>query len=114
MFLLALILPITYIMSQLPFGMSVVVAAGLIGLPVVAFCFADLAFAMGLVLFWAVMVVFAGKYTTAPIGTLLDLLILIGAVGLLLRQIKERNWEFLRNPLSTQNIPKPNWARVTP
>ena len=100
MFLLALILPITYIMSQLPFGMSVVVAAGLIGLQVVAFCFADLAFAMGFVLFWAVMVVFAGKYTTAPIGTLLDLLILIGAVGLLLRQIKERNWEFLRNPLS--------------
>jgi putative inorganic carbon (hco3(-)) transporter len=98
--ILAFILPLCFLISKLPLAASVVMVAVLIGLPVIVFCIVDLAFAMGFALFWAVMVVFAGKWTNAPIGILLDLLILLGGVGLLLRQIRERNWSFLKHPLS--------------
>ncbi len=98
--MVAFMMPLAYLIAQLPLAASIVMVAALIGLPVIVFAVVDLAFAMGFALFWAVMVVFAGKWTNAPIGTLLDLIILLGGVGLLLRQIRERNWAFMRHPLS--------------
>jgi putative inorganic carbon (hco3(-)) transporter len=98
--LLAFILPLCLLISKLPLAASVVMVAALIGLPVIVFCVVDLTFAMGFALLWAVMVVFAGKWTSAPIGTLLDLVILLAGVGLLLRQIRERNWDFIKHPMS--------------
>jgi putative inorganic carbon (hco3(-)) transporter len=97
---LAFILPLTYVISVIGLQLSFVLVAALIGLPVVMLCIIDLTFAMGMALVWAVVVVFAGKYTNAPIGTLLDLIILLAGVGLLLRQIRERDWSFVRHPLS--------------
>lgn len=97
---LAFMLPMCVLIIKLGLQMSFVLVAGLIGLPVIIICVNDLAFCMWLSLFWAVVVVFGGKYTNAPIGTILDLLILVGGIGLLLKQIRERNWKFVRHPLS--------------
>ncbi|MCC6412865.1 MAG: O-antigen ligase family protein [Saprospiraceae bacterium] len=98
--LLLAILPVSYLIASLELKVSLLVFLVLIGIPLMVYAMFNIAFALGLMLFTALMVVFGAKFTSAPIGTLLDLLILISAVGILLRQIKERDWSFLRHPLS--------------
>ncbi|MEI6410101.1 MAG: O-antigen ligase family protein [Bacteroidota bacterium] len=100
MMLLLAVLPVSYMMSVLDFKISFVLYLVLIGFPMVLFCLINLTFSLAMLLVMAVFVVFGAKYTSAPIGTLLDLLILVSAVGILLRQIKERDWSFAKFPLS--------------
>jgi putative inorganic carbon (hco3(-)) transporter len=104
MLLLLATLPVSYLLAALDFKISFVLFLVLVGLPLVALCLVNIVFGIGLMLFVAVMVVFGAKYTYAPLGTLLDLLILVSAVGILLRQIKERDWSFLKHPLSTMIV----------
>lgn len=93
-------LPLSYMLATLELKLSVAVFLGLIGAPLVVFCLFNITFAIGLMLVVALAIPFALKYTDAPIGTLLDLLILLSTVGILLRQIKERDWSFAKSPLS--------------
>jgi putative inorganic carbon (hco3(-)) transporter len=97
--LLLATLPVSYLLATLDLKIGVVLYAVLIGFPMVLYCLFNITFSLSLMLLTAVMVVFAAKYTGAPIGTLLDLLILLSAVGILLRQIKERDWSFANSPL---------------
>lgn len=92
-------LPVSYILSVLDFKIGFVLFLVLIGLPLVGFVLFNLVFGLGLMLFVALMVVFGAKFTAAPIGTLLDLLILVSIIAILLRQIKERDWTWARQPL---------------
>jgi putative inorganic carbon (hco3(-)) transporter len=92
-------LPIAYILSTLDFQIGLVFFIVLAGLPMIGFVLFNLVFGLGLMLFIAVMVVFGAKFTGAPIGTLLDLLILLSSIGILLRQLKERDWTFAKYPL---------------
>jgi putative inorganic carbon (hco3(-)) transporter len=101
MLLLLGTLPVSYMLAKLDFKLSFVLFLVLVGLPLVVFCMLNIAFGLGLMLFVAVMTVFGAKYTGAPLGTLLDLLILVSAVGILLRQIKERDWGFAKHRMST-------------
>ena len=101
MLVLLATLPVSYLMALVDFKVSFVVFVALIGLPLIAFCLVNLTFGLALMLTVALLVVFGAKYTAAPIGTLLDLLILVSAVAILLRQIKDRDWSFARHPLST-------------
>ncbi len=94
------VLALAYVLSALDFKAGFVLYLVLVGVPLIVYCLFNVAFNVGMMLFVALMVPFATKYTTAPIGTLLDLLILIGAMGILLRQIKERDWSFAKYPLS--------------
>jgi putative inorganic carbon (hco3(-)) transporter len=100
MLLLGLTLPLSWMVATFDIKISGLFFLILAGVPLVLFCLFDLVFAMSLMLVVALAVPFAAKFTNAPIGTLLDLLILLGAVGLLLRQIKERDWNFIKVPLS--------------
>lgn len=100
MLLLLGTLPVAYLLSTLELKVGLVLFLVLIGVPLIALCLVNLAFGLGMMLFTAMMVVFGAKFTGAPIGTLLDLLILVCAVGILLRQIVERDWTFARHPLS--------------
>jgi len=100
MLLLLGTLPVAYLLSVLDFKVSFVVFLALIGFPLVVLCLFNITFALGLMLLVSLMVVFGAKFTSAPIGTLLDLLILVSAIGILLRQIKERDWAFMKHPLS--------------
>jgi O-antigen ligase len=93
-------LTVAWVMSSLSVRTSFVLYVLLVGAPLIVLCLFNVAFAIGMMLFVAFMVPFAVKFVSVPIGTLLDLLILIGAVGILLRQIKERDWSFAKYPLS--------------
>lgn len=98
--LLLATLPVAYTLSALDLKISMIIFLALVGFPLVVFSLFNIAFAIALMLLIAVTVPFGSKFTTAPIGTLLDLLILVSAVGILLRQIKERDWTFAKFPLS--------------
>ena len=100
-FLLLSTLPVAWLLAKLDFKVGFVLYLVLIGVPLILFCLFNITFSLGLMLLTALMVVFGAKYTGAPIGTLLDLLILVSAVGILLRQLKERDWSFAKYPLST-------------
>ncbi|MBP6825135.1 MAG: O-antigen ligase family protein [Saprospiraceae bacterium] len=93
-------LSMAYVLSALDFKSGFVLYVVLVGAPLIVYCLFNVAFNVGMMLCVALLVPFATKFATAPIGTLLDLLILIGAVGVLLRQIKERDWSFAKYPLS--------------
>jgi hypothetical protein len=97
--MLLLTLPISYVLSALDMKIGFLLFIVMVGLPLVVFVLFNLTFGLGLMLFVALMVVFGAKFTAAPIGTLLDLLILLSMVGILLRQIKERDWAFAKVPL---------------
>ncbi len=101
MLLLLATLPVSYLLATAGLQVGMVVFLVLIGLPLVAFCLVNLTFGLALMLTVALLVVFGAKYTGAPIGTLLDLLIMVSALAILLRQIKDRDWSFARHPLST-------------
>lgn len=98
--LLLATLPVAYILATLELKLSFVFFITLLGIPLVAFALFDVAFAIGLMLVVSLAIPFALKFTSAPLGTLLDLLILLSTVGILLRQIKERDWSFAKFPLS--------------
>lgn len=100
MLLLVSVIPVAWMAATLDLKVGFLFLLVLIGLPLVALCVFNLAFGLGMILFTACMVVFAAKYTSAPIGTLLDLLILVCLIGILLRQIKDRDWTFLKHPMS--------------
>jgi putative inorganic carbon (HCO3(-)) transporter len=93
-------LPVSYLLATLELKLSMVFFLALIGIPLVIFCLFNITFAIGLMLLVSLAIPLALKYTSAPIGTLLDLLILLSTVGILLRQIKERDWAFAKSPLS--------------
>lgn len=98
--LLLLTLPVAYVLAGLDLKISALLFGALIGLPLVFFCLLNPNIGLGMMLFTAVLVVFGAKYTGAPIGTLLDFLILVSGTGILLRQITGRDWAFIKTPLS--------------
>ena len=97
---LLLTLPFSYVLAQFDLKISALLFGALIGLPFVFLCLISPSIGLGMMLFTAVLVVFAAKFTGAPIGTLLDFLILVSAMGILLRQIRARDWSFAQTPLS--------------
>ncbi len=97
--LLMAMLPVPYILAKLDFKIGFLLFIVIIGLPLVGFVLFNLVFGLGLMLVVSMLVVYSAKFTTAPIGTLLDLLILVSMLGILLRQIKERDWSFGKSPL---------------
>jgi putative inorganic carbon (hco3(-)) transporter len=98
--LLLATLPVSYVLSTFDLKLSVTLFGALMGIPVVIFCLFNITFAIGLMLVVSLALPFVLKFTSVPLGTLLDLLILLSTVGILLRQIKERDWSFARFPLS--------------
>lgn len=95
------VLPIAYLLAAYDLKIGVLLLLVLVGVPLVVLSIFYLPLSLSVMLSAAVFIVFGAKYTGAPIGTVLDLLILVSAVGILLRQIRERDWSFLRHPLST-------------
>lgn len=93
-------LAVAWVMSSLSVRTSFILYVVIVGAPLIVLCLFNVAFAIGMMLFTALMVPFVVKFLPVPMGTLLDFLILLGAVGILLRQIKERDWSFAKYPLS--------------
>jgi O-antigen ligase len=98
--LLLVSMAVAWVMSSLSIRTSFILYVVIVGAPLIVLCLFNVAFAVGMMLFAALMVPFVVKFLPVPMGTLLDFLILLGAVGILLRQIKERDWSFAKHPLS--------------
>mgnify|MGYP000847528156 CR=1 FL=1 len=80
-------LSMAYVLSSLDFKSGFVLYVVLVGAPLIVYCLFNVAFNVGMMLCVALLVPFATKFATAPIGTLLDLLILIGGLWLLWRRV---------------------------
>ncbi|MBL7828603.1 MAG: O-antigen ligase family protein [Saprospiraceae bacterium] len=98
--ILMAVVPVAYMLATFDLKLSIAAFLALAGLPLAVFALFNVAFAISLMLLVAFAIPFALKFTGAPLGTLLDLLILLSSLGILLRQIKERDWSFARFPLS--------------
>jgi len=96
--LLALI--IGFAISVLKIKLGIVILAGLIGIPLLGACFVDTRFGINVILVICFFVQFTGKYVNAPIGTLLDAMIFLMLFGILVNQVKDRDWTFMKNPIS--------------
>ena len=89
-----------YAISVLPITFAIVLLLVLLGIPLIFLCLTDLVFGMGLILFIAVFMGLPTKYVNMPLGTSLDLILFLLFIGLLLKQIKERSYKFLKNQVS--------------
>jgi len=96
--LLALI--VGFAISVLKVKLGIVVLAGLIGIPMLGACFVNTKIGVNVILAICFFVQFIGKHTPAPIGTLLDALIFLMLFGILVNQVKDRDWSFMKNPIS--------------
>ena len=98
--LTVLALVLSYLMAILELKFGVVFMALLVSIPVVILCIFDLVFGVSVILLAAVGIGWASKYVPGPLGTTLDILLFIMFFGLLLKQVKERDLSFARNPIS--------------
>ncbi len=98
--LTVLALVLSYLMAELELQFGVLFMALLLGIPIIFLCIFDLVFGVSVILFAAVGVGWASKYIPGPLGMSLDGLLFIMFFGLLLKQVKERNFDFARSPIS--------------
>ncbi len=101
MFLLAMLaIGIAYMMTLLELKVALLIIGAILGIPIVILCFVNLTFGISVTLITAFMVGFVGKFTHLPIGIALDGLLFILTFGMLVNLSKERDFSFLKNPIS--------------
>lgn len=98
--LTVLALVLSYLMAQLELTFGLVSMGILVGIPVIFLCIFDMVFGLSVTLIAAIGIGWATKYIPGPIGTTLDALLFIMFFGLLLKQVKERDFSFAKNPIS--------------
>ena len=98
--LIAIALVVSYLISSIGLRMGVVLLGIIVGIPILAACFLNLNFGISTLITSSFFIMQATKYANLPFGTLMDALIFVMMFGILVRQIKERNWAFAKNPIS--------------
>ncbi|RMG84874.1 MAG: O-antigen ligase domain-containing protein [Bacteroidetes bacterium] len=93
-------LAMAYVLSVLPLKFSALLLGALVGIPVVIYCFVNLHFGLLTMLTVSFLLGLAAKHTDAPIGTSMDGMLLLMLFGLLVRLVKERDYGFLRSPIT--------------
>ena len=93
-------LTLAFLLSALPFKLGALAVVGLIGMPMVFFCFANLYFGILVLLSMGFFLSLLTKYTSGPIGTSIDGMLLLLLFGLLVRLIKERDFSFVKSPIT--------------
>jgi len=86
--------------ALLPLKIALLATAAIIGMPLLFFALVDLTFGLQLTIAAGFLIGLAAKYTTAPIGTLLDLLMTWLIFGLLVRLASEKHMHYATNPIS--------------
>lgn len=71
-----------------------------IGLPILALCFINLQFGVNIIMFVAIFVLAVSKYVDLPFGIALDALLFTMFLGLVVRQIRDRDLSFANSPVS--------------
>ncbi|MFT5166217.1 MAG: putative inorganic carbon (HCO3(-)) transporter [Saprospiraceae bacterium] len=98
--LMLLALVVGFAIAILKLKLGIVLLAAILGIPILGACFINTRFGINMILAICFFVQFIGKYTAAPIGTLLDALIFLMLFGILVNQVKSRDWSFMKNPIS--------------
>ena len=91
---------VSVLVSTLGLKLSIVLYAALIGIPLLLVCIFNLQIGVGLILTISFFIEFLGKHANAPFGIMLDLLIFAMLFGLLVLQIKDRDFSFAKNQMS--------------
>jgi putative inorganic carbon (hco3(-)) transporter len=87
--------------TALDFKMSALALGGIIGTILLIATVTNPMLGITTTLFVSFIVPWVFKFTSAPIGLSLDALLFLLLFGLLIRQIKERDWSFVKNPISS-------------
>ncbi len=98
--LLAGALVLAYCLSLLPLKVAMLAVGALLAVPVVVGCFVDQYFGIIIVLCAGFMIGLASKYTSAPIGTGMDALLVLMLLGMLVKLIREKDFSFIKSPIS--------------
>jgi putative inorganic carbon (hco3(-)) transporter len=82
-------------------GISTVLIAGVVMLPVIVACMFYHQFGIGFTLVVAFLVNFIARIKEAPLGTAVDGLLVLMIFGILIGQIVKKDWAFAKDPIST-------------
>ena len=82
-------------------GISTVLIAGVVMLPVIVACMFYHQFGIGFTLVVAFLVNFISRIKEAPLGTAVDGLLVLMIFGILIGQIVKKDWAFAKDPIST-------------
>ncbi len=102
--LTALALVMAYFISLLDLKYGVIAFAFLLSIPLVGVCMFNQVFGITFILSLAILIGVVTKVIQAPFGTTLDILLFVMFFGLLLKQIRERDFSFAKHPLSAYII----------
>lgn len=98
--LLLVMTPISVLFARMDLVTSMAIAAAIIGIPLVLYALYDTAFSLMLLLVSTFATTYLMRFTAAPLGLVVDLMILVGVVSLLLHQFRKKDISFLKNALS--------------
>lgn len=93
-------LGVAFLFSLLSVKLSFVIVLVLVAIPVVIYAFIDLNFGISLAITLGFFIEFIKKYAHAPVGTAIDGLLMLMLVSVLVRLIKERNFDFVKSPIT--------------
>lgn len=89
-----------YVISMLGLQMGAVILVAIIGIPILAACLVEPMIGICISMIMGVVVGWLTKYKEAPFGMTLDALLFVMFFGLLIRQVKERDFSFAKSPIS--------------
>ncbi len=98
--LIAIALVVSYLISSLGLRVGAALLGLTVGIPLIGACFLNLNFGISILIMTSFFIMQAAKYANLPFGTVMDALIFVMMFGILVRQIKERDWAFAKNPIS--------------
>jgi putative inorganic carbon (hco3(-)) transporter len=82
-------------------GVTSIVIAGAIALPIIVACMFYHQFGIAFTLIVAFLVNFISRIKEAPLGTAVDGLLVLMIFGILIGQIVKKDWSFAKDPIST-------------
>ncbi len=99
--LLAVIgMSLAYLIATTSITVGIALLVLIVGIPVLVLSITNSVFGLGLILFIAVFMGLPTKYVNLPLGTSLDMMLFFLFFGLLIKQIKERDFSWAKSPIS--------------
>jgi len=91
---------LAYLIASTSINVGIVILVLLVGIPVLVLSVTNSIFGLGLILFIAVFMGLPTKYVNLPLGTSLDMMLFFLFFGLLIKQIRERDFSWAKSPIS--------------
>lgn len=91
---------ISLVISTLGIKYGLFLLALILGAPLFMFCIVNLSFGLTLILFISFFLNLIKKYVNAPFGIAQDALVFLMFFTIVINQIKERDWNFGKHPIS--------------